>query len=193
MDTNELQWLIDAKAWLDANWAMIMLVLTYAIQVIVNIKNRVSVITSKFSATLANKENTSLLSTLNDVSKALKESNTELANLKSEMIELKTNEVANSNMISLMVEGSNLPRERKLAISKIHDSVVENGKKSIRTLTDNYYKAVEDANAIKTNFDLLKSRPIEIINTAKSALDEIKKEVKDVRDTFTKDEPSRFL
>lgn len=193
MGTNELQWLIDAKAWLDANWAMIMLVLTYVIQVIVNIKNRVSVITSKFSANLAQNENTTLTSTLNAVAKALTETKQELANVKAELLEVKTNELANSNMIGLMVEGSNLTRERKIAISKIHDSVVENGKKSVRSLTDNFYKAVEDANSIKNNFELLKSRPLDVITTTKSALDEIKKEVKDVKEVFSKDEPSRFL
>lgn len=193
MGTNELQWLIDAKAWLDANWAMIMLVLTYVIQVIVNIKNRVSVITSKFNANLAQNENTTLTSTLNAVAKALTETKQELANVKAELLEVKTNELANSNMIGLMVEGSNLTRERKIAISKIHDSVVENGKKSVRSLTDNFYKAVEDANSIKNNFELLKSRPLEVITTTKSALDEIKKEVKDVKEVFSKDEPSRFL
>lgn len=193
MGTNELQWLNDAKIWLDANWAMIMLVLTYVIQVIVNIKNRVSVITSRFSANLAQNENTTLTSTLNAVAKALTETKQELANVKAELLEVKTNELANSNMIGLMVEGSNLTRERKIAISKIHDSVVENGKKSVRSLTDNFYKAVEDANSIKNNFELLKSRPLEVITTTKSALDEIKKEVKDVKEVFSKDEPSRFL
>jgi len=188
MDTQELQWLINGKAWLDANWSTIILILGWVFEFVKNFKMKANMNTSIVSATKAVMESKEY--------KALAEKYEALANsaishievMEKEVISLKTANIEQSDMINTMVQGSNLHNTIKDKVQKTYERVVDNGERSISDLTTNLFKTVSKAKENKNAFAQGLQNAISLMKEHKDdAFKEIKEQlITPIKEQFTR-------
>jgi N-acetylglutamate synthase/N-acetylornithine aminotransferase len=188
MDTQELQWFINAKEWLDANWGTIILVLGWIFEAIKNRQMKTSMNNSIVTATKSvseSKEYQALAKRYEDLA------NTAISHIEvmeKEVISLKTANLEQSDMINTMVQGSNLHNTIKDKVQKTYERVVDNGEKSISDLTANLFKTVSKA---KENKNAFAQGLQNAFNTIKEYKEDAFKEVKEQLNTPIKEQFTR--